>query len=44
VASLTLEIADSNVVFFNAGKTHKRFFEFIFDVFTESDDEVVVDC
>jgi hypothetical protein len=28
----------------NAGKTHKRPFEFIFDVFAESDNEAAVDC
>jgi hypothetical protein len=28
----------------NAGKTHKRPFEFIFDVFAESDDEAAVGC
>jgi hypothetical protein len=44
VASLALEIADSNVVSPNAGKTHKRPFEFIFDVFAESDDEAAVGC
>ena len=44
VASLALEIADSNIVSPNAGKTHKRPFEFIFDVFAESDDETAVGC
>ena len=44
VASLALEIADSNVVSPNAGKIHKRPFEFIFDVFAESDDEAAVGC
>jgi hypothetical protein len=42
VASLALEIADSNVVAPNADKTPKRPFEFIFDVFAESDDEAAV--
>jgi hypothetical protein len=39
VASLSLEIADSSVVFSNAGKNHKRPFEF-----AESDDETAVGC
>ena len=40
----SLKIADSNVVSPNAGKTHKRPFEFIFDVFAESDEEAAVGC
>jgi hypothetical protein len=44
VAFLALEIADSNVMSPNAGKTHKRPFEFIFNVFAESDDETAISC
>jgi hypothetical protein len=42
VVFLALEIVDSNIISPNADKTHKRPFEFIFDVFAESDNETTI--